>query len=177
MLSWISWWFCGGFSENVLEARSDKRGCDRCLWQNLVLRIAGLLLYCILDIICVWFVEVVPNMLSYNIYPYSYGLLYWCWGNHRIASVPVMQPGPSFNIKTGLPGIGISIIKIRLSYFIMWIPILVRWHLYIEMDPLMHFSVKMMYYQHRNSYYKDKTVLWVSYRYGLHTERDFEGYG
>ena len=47
--------------------------------------------------------------------------------------------GPHLNIKMVFPGIWISILKIRQSWnrliFIMGIPILLRWYLYIEMGP------------------------------------------
>ena len=46
---------------------------------------------------------------------------------------------PHFNIKTVFLGMGIPIMKIRWScdclIFIIWIPLLVRWHLYIDMAP------------------------------------------
>ena len=55
-------------------------------------------------------------------------------------------PGPCLNIKTVFPGMGISIWKIRwlrdYLVFIMGIPLLLRWNLYIEMDPRRLFQYK-----------------------------------
>ena len=57
-----------------------------------------------------------------------------------------VEPGPRLNIKTVFLCIGISMIKIRRSWdrliFIMGIPILVRWHLYIG-SPLLSVRISM----------------------------------
>ena len=67
------------------------------------------------------------------------------------------------------PNMGIPIIKVRWSWdhliFIIEIPILVRWHLCIEMAPWGWFNIKMPSYQYRNSHCRDKMVLWPSYLY------------
>ena len=75
----------------------------------------------------------------------------WYWNVATVKEVPAQIerlskdlvrteiPGPHLNIKTVFPGTVISFIKIRRSWdrliFIHGIPILVRRHLYIEMDP------------------------------------------
>ena len=66
--------------------------------------------------------------------------------NHNADQKLISQPeilqlfrdsGPRVNIKTTFPGMGIPMLKITRSWdrliFNMGIPILVRWHLYIEM--------------------------------------------
>ena len=79
------------------------------------------------------------------------------------------ETGPRFNIKTVCPSYGIPMLKIRRSRdrltFSMGIPILVIWHLYIQMPPLVlvnhmalkcwleheHFTFDLLYIpQHRN---------------------------
>ena len=67
----------------------------------------------------------------------------WCACNDALCFPGIMSrpkgSGPCLNIKTVFPGMGIPMLKIRLSHdhliFNMVIPILVRWHHYIEMDP------------------------------------------
>ena len=51
----------------------------------------------------------------------------------------LQSPGPCLNVKTIFPGMGIPMLKIRWLWdhliFNMGIPILVRWHLFIETAP------------------------------------------
>ena len=74
-----------------------------------------------------------------------------------------MDPGAYFNIKTILPGIGISIIKIRQPWdcliFIMGIHILVRRHLYIETSPCFSPSLS----------YRHQTIAWTTADFSLST--------
>ena len=68
-------------------------------------------------------------------------IMHGMYGKHLLW--PIWQhsstPGPSLNIKTIFPGMGIPMLKIRRSrdrlIFNMVIPTPVRWHLYIEMAP------------------------------------------
>ena len=68
----------------------------------------------------------------------------WCYlysgisYNGKMAYIHIesqSSPGPHFNVITIFPGIGILILKIRLSHdrliFVIGNPILIRWHLYI----------------------------------------------
>ena len=74
-----------------------------------------------------------------------------------------LQPGPRLNIKTVFPGMGIPMLKIRWSWdhliFNMGIPILARWHLYIETAPWSLIHVMMLSYQYNQSLCGDKTVI------------------
>ena len=84
--------------------------------------------------------------------------------------------GPCLIIKKVFPGMGIPMLKIRQpqDHLIsnMGIPILVRWHLYIEMPPGAWFNVKMTSYQYRKSHCGDKTILRPSY---LHNGISYTG--
>ena len=88
---------------------------------------------------------------------------YWYWCNRKtipdeatwseptqwrwpLSTLYHWGPGPCLNIKTGFPGMGIPMLKIRWSLdrliFNMGIPILVRQHLYFEMAPWFNLSIR-----------------------------------
>ena len=83
-------------------------------------------LLCVPGLLCVGCLSLTCSMCS---------IQYDIMLHHVIQRTPV----PSLNIKMVFPSMGISIIVIRWSWdrliFIMGIPILVRWHHYIETAP------------------------------------------
>ena len=76
------------------------------------------------------------------------------------------RSGSRLNIKTIFPGLQIFIVKLRswdCFIFIIGIPILVRWHLYIESGHRALIQYKGVILLYRKSHYGDKMVVRLSY--------------
>ena len=87
-----------------------------------------------------------------------------CWNKIGKHSTPVSH----FNMKTIFPGMGIFMLKIKQAWdcliFNMVIPILVRWHFYIETAPIFPFNMTTALLSMGISIIR-KRQMWVDHRW------------